>query len=217
VEGYVSEQERVEAIKKWWKENGTAVIVGIVLGLAILFGGRAWIEHRETQAEQASLAYSELLQAMEARDTAAALARAERILQDYSGTGYAALAALASARLHQEQGDAAGARSNLQWVLDNSRRAELRNVARLRLGRLLIAAGEVREALALAQGAADPGFEAAYEELQGDAYVALGEIDQARAAYRRALALLEPAGRSRALVQMKLEDLGPGAEGEQVS
>ena len=35
---YLSEEEQVEALKKWWKDNGTSVIAGVVLGFGIIFG-----------------------------------------------------------------------------------------------------------------------------------------------------------------------------------
>ncbi|MEW8396328.1 MAG: tetratricopeptide repeat protein, partial [Candidatus Thiodiazotropha sp.] len=35
---YQTEEEQVEAIKRWWKENGTSVIAGLVIGLGGIFG-----------------------------------------------------------------------------------------------------------------------------------------------------------------------------------
>ena len=31
---FETEEQQVEAIKRWWKENGTAVIIGIVLAVS---------------------------------------------------------------------------------------------------------------------------------------------------------------------------------------
>jgi predicted negative regulator of RcsB-dependent stress response len=53
-------------------------------------------------------------------------------------------------------------------------------------------------------------FAASYDELKGDLYAAAGDRDQARAAYRKAIAELN-SGAGSDLVQMKLDDLG--AEG----
>ena len=39
-----TEEEQVEAIKTWWKANGTSVIVGVVLGVAVIFGVRYWFD-----------------------------------------------------------------------------------------------------------------------------------------------------------------------------
>ncbi|PAR85254.1 YfgM family protein, partial [Vibrio cholerae] len=40
MELYDTEEQQVEAIKDWWKENGKAVIFGAVIGLGGLFGWR---------------------------------------------------------------------------------------------------------------------------------------------------------------------------------
>lgn len=217
MEGYVSEQEQVEALKKWWKENGKAVLAGVVLGLGILFGGRAWIDYRHTQAEKASGQYAELMAAKERGDNAVAVQKGEEILKDYSSTPYATLAALALAEVKLAQGDTAAARTQLQWVADNAKQAGIKHVAQLRLGRVLISEGNPDAALALVPMGDTEGFAAAYEELKGDAYVVKGDIAQARAAYQKALDALEPTAPNRALLQMKLDDLGAAPKQEQVS
>lgn len=217
MEGYVSEQEQVEALKKWWKENSKAILAGVVLGLAILFGGRAWIDYRHTRAEAASEQYAALMAAAERGDQAAAVQKGEEVLKDYASTPYAALAALALAEIRLEQGDAAVARGHLQWAADHAKQAGIQHIARLRLGRVLISEGNADAALALVPAGEADGFAAAYEELKGDAYVAKGDEAQARAAYRKALDALEPAAPNRALLQMKLDDLGGAAQQEQVS
>ena len=35
---YETDEEKVEAIKGWWKENGISVVGGLALGLAAVFG-----------------------------------------------------------------------------------------------------------------------------------------------------------------------------------
>ena len=40
IEGYETEEQQVEAIKKWWKANGNTLIIGAVVGLAGLWGWR---------------------------------------------------------------------------------------------------------------------------------------------------------------------------------
>jgi predicted negative regulator of RcsB-dependent stress response len=215
---YETDQERVEAIKKWWKENGKAVIVGVVLGIGILAGGRGWMDYQRGQAEQASVRYGELIAAAERNDTALAVAQGEHIIDQYGRTPYGALSGLVIARLKLEEGDAAAARAYLEQVMQSARQEELRQIARLRLGRLLLGEGDADGALALvaeAGGRAEP-FRAAYEELRGDALLAKGQVEEARSAYRNALALLAPTADRRALLQLKLDDLG-GTQEEQLS
>ncbi|MBK5967828.1 YfgM family protein, partial [Thiorhodovibrio winogradskyi] len=56
-----TDEEKAEAIKKWWKENGVAVVTGVAIGLAAIFGWRGWTGYQEQRGQQASLAFEELL------------------------------------------------------------------------------------------------------------------------------------------------------------
>ncbi|MDX1713508.1 MAG: tetratricopeptide repeat protein, partial [Halomonas venusta] len=56
-----SEEEQLEVIKRWWKENGTSLIAGAVLAAAGVFGWNAWQNYQEGQAEAASVRYQQLV------------------------------------------------------------------------------------------------------------------------------------------------------------
>ena len=86
---YETDDEKVEAIKKWWKDNGVSVVAGVAIGLAAVYGWRAWVQHREGVGQQASAAFEQLLVAAEGPDSAGALAQAEAIRQGYGGSAYA--------------------------------------------------------------------------------------------------------------------------------
>ena len=74
---YQTEEEQVEAIKAWWKENGKSVIGGAVLGLALVGGFKGWTEYSRVQAESASSYYEGFTQLARAGDTEAARALLE--------------------------------------------------------------------------------------------------------------------------------------------
>jgi Uncharacterized protein conserved in bacteria len=74
-----------------------------------------------------------------------------------------------------------------------------------RLARLLIDAGKPKDALALL---ADAGDGAETLQVRGDAYSALGQDEQARAAYAQALTTLEVGSPQRNLVELKLSEVG---------
>ena len=46
---YKTEEEQVEAIKKWWQENGKSIIAGVVIGITAIFGWRAYDSHMAVQ------------------------------------------------------------------------------------------------------------------------------------------------------------------------
>jgi len=214
VDGYQTEQEQVEAIKKWWKENGRAVILGVVVGMAALVGGRMWIEHKQGRAETASMHYEAMMQKVARGEAGAVLQQGGQIVQQFAGTPYAALAALAMAKVKVEQGDSAAAGAHLRWVMEHAEQKGLQHIARLRLAELLIGSGQYAEALDLVSVAEQGGFAPSYEELKGDIHLALGAREKARDAYAQALAALGPNSVSRGLLQMKLDDLGGAPGGE---
>ncbi len=63
VDVYRTEEEQLEALKKWWQTNGKAVIMGIGASLLLIVGWRAWQDHSRSTSEAASVAYQEVLEA----------------------------------------------------------------------------------------------------------------------------------------------------------
>jgi predicted negative regulator of RcsB-dependent stress response len=130
------------------------------------------------------------------------------ITDRYKRTGYAAFAALAAAKAAFDSGNSAGAKTQLQWVVDNARDAETRDIARLRLGAVLLDEKKYDEALKLAETQHVETFAALYADLKGDILVAQGKPQEARAAYQTALDKSESKSGYRALIQVKLDALG---------
>lgn len=202
--GYDTEEERVEAIRAWWKENGGAIVFGAVLGIGLLLGWRGWIAYKDHRAEAASTLYARLL-SESANDMHRAVATAQTLRTDYSATPYGALAALEAARL-QGQEDTAAAEEQLRWAMERGSEAALRQLARLRLARVLVALNRSEEALTVLETDWPAAYLSLVEELRGDAWRVQGDIANARLAYGKAML---SGGRENTYVQMKLDDLGP--------
>jgi len=205
VEIYDSEEAQVEALKRWWKENGQSTLIGLMLGVAIILGWNFWQDHKKSQAAEASAIYSELLLALTGDKQDTVLKLAERLKAEYPKTEYAVYGQLVLAKSKVQQGDLAVAKTILTEV-GNGSSNELSNVAKLRLVRLMLASGEYEQGLALIN-AIDPAtsdsFSGNYDELVGDLYVALDRLDQARTSYQKAV----ESGYRSALLQIKIDDL----------
>lgn len=201
-----TDQEQAERLAAWWKQYGLSVVVGVAIGLAILFGYRYWIQHQEQQRVEASALYEQLL-TLRTQKPADVPALAKQLMDNYQITPYAAMAALALARLHYESGDRAGARAALQWAIANAK-TEAAHVARLRLARLHLEAGELDAAQGLVERKRMDGFEPEYHELRGDILLARGRPVEARAAYQEALRHTPADSGYLRLLTMKLDDLG---------
>ena len=208
MEIYQSEQEQVEALRKWWRENGVAVIGGIALGLGLAFAVWAWRDYHKNQAVQASAEYEQLLGDVRRGAAQEALERSGRIMSKYSGTPYAVFAALANAKLALDQGDNGAARKHLEWALSHASEPAIKQLARLRLARVMLDQDAAEEALKLIHNAEVGGFRADYDVVLGDIHFDLNHVDQARSAYQKALGALPAGSEQVTLIQMKLDDLG---------
>ena len=202
---YETDDEKVEAIKKWWKDNGVSVVAGVAIGLAAVYGWRAWVQHREGVGQQASAAFEQLLIAAEGPDAAGALAQADAIRQGYGKSAYASLAELMEAKVKLKAGDMAGAVAALQRVMDKAPDPALGRIAALRLARIVLDQGDLGRASAIADKYAGSGaFSGDFAAIQGDIAAAQGRTADARAAYERAIA----AGASLSqLLRLKLDNL----------
>lgn len=199
----LSEEEQVEALKKWWKENGKSVVAGVVLGLGGVFGWQYWTQHQQQVAEQASRQFEQLNSSVAAGSGATAT-QAEAMIAQYEQTPYAVFAALNLAKVKFQQGDIDGATEQLQWVIAKADDPSLQQIARLRLARLLLDQGKLDEASGLIAQAPSDHFKGDLAELRGDIALQKGDRAAARQAYKEAL---EFQVSNSALVQMKFDDL----------
>lgn len=205
----LSEEEQVERLRQWWRDNGWYLIGGVALGALILWGWN-WYQAREIdKAEQAAALYVELREANEAGRTDEVESLSQRLRSEYPGSGYTDHAGLLLARWYLDRTDLAQAARELRYVLENTQDSELELTARLRLARVLASDEQYDEALALLEGVDGGAFRASYSEVLGDIYVQKGDIERARAAYDQALNSSPEALVDRNLVQIKLDTLAP--------
>ena len=203
---YETEEQQVEALKEWWKQNGLAVIGGAVLGVSALVGWRGWGWYQEKQATEASDIFAVVQEAAN-RNNASVLQEKTKMLRDnYSSTPYASLAVLHQAKNQIEQGENAAAEESLRWVLSNSKQDAVQNVTRLRLARLLLADNKVDEAQAMISSGMSDAYKSLADEIRGDIFVVKGEIEQAKVAYDQAMQSASGGGVE--YLQLKRNDLG---------
>ncbi|MEH6470772.1 MAG: tetratricopeptide repeat protein [Halopseudomonas sp.] len=213
-----TEEEQVEAIKNWWKENGRSTVIGVVLAAVAVFGWRGWQDHERQTAEAASALYQSLVQqsqvqpgqqlSEESRKSAAYIAN--QLKADYDGSAYAQYASLWLVKQAAEQGLLDQAKTELEGLLSQKTDTTVAQIARLRMAQLLLASGQAEEGLVRLGVTSEAGFEASYYEMKGDLLLALGRAAQAREAYASAMAATTD--NTRPLIAMKFDDLaGQGA------
>jgi len=201
--GYQTEEEQVEALKRWWKENGTSIIAGVVIGLGGVFGWQAWNNYQDRVGSDASLAFNQLVSAQQGGDIKSASKQAELLRLEYESSSYAVFAAMTQANLKLEQGESAAARSQLEWAIAQADNESLKQLAQLNLARLLLSDGDLDGAEKLA-AVESGGFAGEFAQLRGDIAAKRGDKQAAFDAYT--LAMTQETS-NRNLLQMKLDDL----------
>lgn len=207
MEQYETEEQQIEAIKRFWKENGVALVIGSLLGFGGLLGWRWYNDSQIEAKEQASFAYEKASEELIKGD--AGFSQAKTFIDSHSDTGYAMLMALEMAQQAIERKDLTEAAKQLEFVANNAKLSAVQSVAQLRLARVQIEQGELELALATADKVIDEAFKGQSQEVKGDVYQVQELFDKARAAYSAAL---ETNSRDQVL-KMKLDNLAIAANG----
>ena len=203
----LEEQEQLAQLKAWWHKYGNpilSVVTIVLLGFAAYNG---WRWHEREQAKTAAGTYGQLEQAIESRDAAKVQTLAASIQEHYGRTIYASIAALQAAKVNADVGDLPKAAEQLRWVIDKSGHDELSMIARVRLAGVLLDQKKYDEALQALNFEVPAGYLPTVLDRRGDVLVAQNKTDEARAAYKDALAKAEPQHPLRAIIQLKLDAL----------
>lgn len=215
----LTEEEQLEALKRWWKENGKWVVTAVVLGVGGYFGWTSYDAQQQAKAAEGASLYTELTDTLGVEGDGS-LADTEReeiaelvsqLKSEHGDSAYGLQAALLSARHAVESDELDTAQTELKWVLDQQPEPALERLVRLRLARVLEARGEAEAALAqLEAGTPGETLAAAWAEVRGDILNEQGDVEGAVRAYETAMQSLgEQEGNRRQVLQMKLDNLQP--------
>ncbi len=208
----LQEQEQLDELKAWWNKYGNLILTAVTIVLLGFAAYNGWRWYQRSQAEDAAGVYAELERAMTARESERVNALSTTLTDKYGRTVYGPMAALQAARWYAENGDTAGARTRLQWVVERSDQPEIVAIARVRLAGVLLDEKQFDEALKVLDAAAgSPIHATAIADRRGDILFAQNRIDEARTAYREALAKAAAEHPLRQIIQLKLDALPPTA------
>lgn len=204
---YMTEEEQLAAIKKWWSKHSNLITIILSVVMLVVAGYKYWNWHQEKVRTQASTGYEQLMVAFANKDDKGIQAYSNQLIKDYPNTVYsdAAYLALAKVQVNEEHYDKA--QKSLEYVVANSKMPALKQVARLRLARLLILNKAYKEALAQLAVVDDMAFMPAVNELKGDIYTATGQYQQAVLSYKEAITGVRTNGVGNLFLEMKTNEL----------
>lgn len=203
----LDEYEQGEKVRSWLRENGSSLLTGIILGLALILGWQWWQGRGLRQKEDAAAQYAALTDAIAAKDEAKVKTFAAVIDEKYADSPFAPLARMRRAQYLQASGKTDAAIDLLRKATAPADPA-LAELQLLRLSRLQLVAGKSDDALKTVAGITVPLFPAGLAELRGDIHLARGKRDEARKAYEQAMTTLDEAAPTRRIVELKLIEAG---------
>ncbi len=204
----LEEQEKLDALKDWWKENGKVVILSILAGLLAFGAVKGWRAYKQNVGESAAVLYDAVEKASKDTDPKKIIVAADALKAQFPASVYAARAALVSAKASYEAKDADSATTQLKWVAEKSGDAGFRNLARLRLAGVLLDQKKYDDALKLLDEVKDESQVTRVQDLRGDIFAAQAKLPEARAAYRAAIAKEDVRSPTKQITQMKLDVIG---------
>jgi predicted negative regulator of RcsB-dependent stress response len=204
----LEEQEQVDELKAWWNQWGT-LITSLLLAVAIGFAAyQGWRWYQREQSAHAATLYETLARAVTSNDAKAVRDAGGTLVESYPRTLYASMGALLSARYYFDKADLKSAKVQLQWVIDRAPSEDFRDLARLRLGAILLDEKAYDEALKIADAKHGAAFDAQFAALKGDVLLAKNQPAEAKEAYKVALEKAKDEPQFRESVRMRLEALG---------
>lgn len=170
----IEEEQEINQLKDWWKENGKTIIVAFILGVGGMFGWRYWQAHQAEQIAQASAQYNALIYSAQ-QDEQAKKANIEQFVQTNSKTAYAVFALLDEAKKATEKQDFVAAEVNLNQALTQSQDEVLTSIVALRLSAVQFQLGQLDNALTTLNQVKGESFNARKAILTGDIQVSKGD------------------------------------------
>lgn len=183
---YETDSEQMETVKKWWGEYGKWLMAAVIIALAVSLIWR-YVQHQQQATDQkSSLLYQQLTLANNQKNPDTVIQMSTEMTKRYPKTEYAVLGNLIAAKAALTQNKNDLAQQKLQWVVDHASNMSMKQIARLREARVLLAQNQAASAQKVLAIVDDKTFQPAIDEIQGDIYSAQGNPTKARQSYQAA-------------------------------
>ncbi len=181
----LTQEEQVEQTKQWLKKNIPSIIIGLVLGIGMVYGYTTYQDSRITESQEASALYEKIIAAEKPTELAAE--NHDTFKSDYAFTPYAAKIALLHAKGLAESGKTDEAIDVLKWAESNAKEELVSSIAKLRQADIYLSENKLDDANKIVSQSAPKGFESNYLELKGDIAAAKEDYKSATQLYTEAL------------------------------
>lgn len=215
----LTEEEQIRAIKDWWKNNGTQVLIAGCVVAASYFGFNWWQNNQDSKLTTVGAAYESYIQAITQASAVTPASEAQvktveyltdQLTEEHSSSHYAFLASLNTAALYVREGDYEAAAEHLFWAKGQAKAEADVQLVNYRYALVQSQLGNVDEALSLLSQP-NTQFASIYAEARGDIQASSGDYSAALEEYNVAFdeGSTEDVNRLRAL-EAKIDSLTNG-------
>lgn len=190
----MTEQEQIAAIKQWFKENGSSILLGAAVVAASYSGWTFYQNKKASDMSAASSAYESYIDAADKavqgelsdEDWQSVNYLADQLLESHDNSHYSVLAALSAAQIAVNKNELASAKERLEWAKQNASSRADQLLVDYRLALVEYGLGNKEQALSMLN-TEQTSFKALYSEARGDIQYAEGDLDAALVSYQDAL------------------------------
>lgn len=143
---YETDDEQVEAIKSWWKQNGTSVLSSILVLVLAWSGWNYWNTTNHNNAVNASTTFEVLQIKMQQGQFGDVIREGMKLIDEQPDSPYASGVALLLAKYYFDKGESDKAITQLSWVAENALNTSTKLTAKLRLVNLYLDQGNTDKA-----------------------------------------------------------------------
>ncbi|MCC8367305.1 tetratricopeptide repeat protein [Xenorhabdus sp. PB61.4] len=204
MEVYTTETEQVDAIKRFFVNNGKYIAVGLVLGIGAIVGWRYWQSHQTNQLQDTATAFEQMNQSL-ASGSKEGISAAEKFANETNNI-YGVMADMELAKHVADKNDLAQAEKYLLTASGKAKDQDIQALSDIRLARIQLAEDKTDAALKTLEQVKSKGWQVITEDIRGDILAKKGDIAGAREAYSRGLES-QGAQALKERMQVKLDNL----------
>lgn len=199
-----TEEQQFEEAKNWFKQNGTPIVVTLLVVAAASFGWNYWQNYQLETAQQTSMQYQQVMESY-LQNPDKNLPLADKFVAEHSNSNYAVLMLLEQAKHAVDKGEFGTAQKHLNQALLTTNDVSLQSIIRFRLAAIAYQLNQFDDALTLLSRIEDKAWLLRKQILTGDILVAKGDKEAARSAYEQAKA--QAPEQEQMLIDIRLNNL----------
>lgn len=183
---YVTDKEQVQQIREWWNSSGKWLVLAVLVGLLVSAGYRYWKGYQVRRTETASRLYDAVMLASSKQQFGVERQYVAQLQKSYGASIYTSFATLQLSHDQVAANYFKAAVTGYNWVIKHSDVRAIKQVARIRAARSLLAMKQNKQAMAMITTIDDKTFKPVVDNIKGDIYRVEGQSKLAAVAYEQA-------------------------------